>query len=690
MAKALDESMMITKLRTQEEVRLRVSKRDVAALSVKDVQRLVHELQVHQIELDMQNEELRRTQMELQASKEHFIELYDDSLVGQLTVDRQGTIVESNLNAAGLLGIARNELIGQSLAPFIAADHQDTIRRHYSSILETDTRHICEVQLCKETGASRWIYFKSRAVQDTSGRILQWRTALLDITDRKRASENLIENILGNVPSYIFATDRQHRFILVSDELVRFCGKLKEEVMGKTHHHVFPKHVADAIQATNEQIMVSGIPQQIEELVESLAGTAPRLMLTSKSPLRDEKGQTYGITGVATDITEHRKLEAQCRQLQKMEAIGRLAGGVAHDFNNLLTIIIGHSAMLLDQLPLEDPRRMMMEETLQASKRAATLTKQMLAFSRQQVFTKEPIDLNNSIQSIRAMIKSLLGETITLVTDLAPDLWSFTTDKGQCDQVLMNLAVNARDAMAGGGTLTIATRNLLVTAQGSDAYRMLQPGDYVHLSVCDTGCGMSPETLSHVFEPFFTTKEVGKGTGLGLATIYGIVLQSQGHIVADSQLGRGTTFDLYFPRVAAETAQVVLPTGYPLETGSETVLVVEDQDSVRALIVSTLMRAGYQVSAAASGAEALQLASSSSMPLHILLTDVVMPGMTGPALAEQLRRTWPNLRVLFTSGTLDHEKLTFLNELGTAFIQKPFLPQTLTRSLRDLLDNKSI
>ncbi|MEP6890555.1 MAG: response regulator [Nitrospirota bacterium] len=391
------------------------------------------------------------------------------------------------------------------------------------------------------------------------------------------------------------------------------------------------------------------------------------------------------LTVILRDVTERKRLEEQLRQAQKMDAVGRLAGGVAHDFNNLLTIINGYSAMLIDRLPPVDPRHMMAVETLKAGERAGELTKQLLAFSRKQVLLPQPLNFNESLRSVSSMLSRLLGEEVTLTLDLAPDLWSINGDKGQLNQVTMNLAINARDAMPNGGTLTIATRNLSVTQEGSVRYRLMPPGDYVHVSIRDTGRGMSPEILSHLFEPFFTTKEVGQGTGLGLATVYGIVKQSQGYICTDSTPDQGTTFHLYYPRVIAVPAVTETPL-VRHRKGSENLLVIEDQDAVRALIVQALKQDGYQVIEAANGEEALGVAASLSEPIQALVTDVIMPQMSGLVVAERLRHIWPGIKVLFMSGYVDLTKPAFLDGPGTAFIQKPFLPDELTRHLRNLLD----
>jgi PAS domain S-box-containing protein len=606
-------------------------------------------------------------------------------------IDQQARILDVNEAASLMLGYSKDELCAMTVHDLNPDFQKDRWPEFWTETQRCGTMVLETVHQAKNGRLTpvevsvNYLFYEGK----------EYHCAFVrDITERRQAeealgaNERLLNNILENIPSFVFATDRQHRYILLSDDLARFYGRPKEELLGKTHHYVFPKNVADAIQATNEQIMTSGVAQQLEEVIESPVGGIPRVLSTNKSPLRDEKGQIYGISGIATDITEHKRLEAQFRQAQKMDAVGRLAGGVAHDFNNLLTIINGYSALLIDQLSQEDPRHEMAVETLKAGERAGELTKQLLAFSRKQVLLPQPLNFNDSLRLISSMLSRLLGEEVTLTMDLAPDLWSINGDKGQLNQVTMNLAINARDAMPNGGTLMIATRNLSVTPESPDRYQMMPQGDYVYVSVHDTGHGMSPETLSHLFEPFYTTKEVGQGTGLGLATVYGIVKQSQGYIFTDSTLDQGTTFHLYYPRViAAAAAAPTPPIGH--RKGSEHLLIVEDQDSVRALIVEALKQNGYRVIEAASGEDALRKAAALTEPIQALITDVIMPHMSGLVLGERLRGIWPNIRVLFMSGYVDPTQSTFLDEPTAAFIQKPFLPDDLARHLRNLLD-KSI
>ena len=386
---------------------------------------------------------------------------------------------------------------------------------------------------------------------------------------------------------------------------------------------------------------------------------------------------------------EQRQLQRQFQQAQKMEAIGRLAGGVAHDFNNLLTVITGCSALLLEQVRPEDPMRVLIDEISKAGERAATLTRQLLAFSRQQMLKPQRVDLNESLKSIASMLKRLMGEDIELAVKCAPHLWPIHVDRGQLDQVVMNLVVNARDAMPDGGTLTIETSNFILDPGAPVPHPVFAPGEYVRLTIRDTGHGMDEKVRSHVFEPFFTTKEEGKGTGLGLATVYGIIKQSQGFIFVESELGKGTTFDVYFPRFVGQEVTPVASVSPHATRGTQRLLLVEDQESVRKLVGKALEGYGYQVSQAANGEEALQLAAAMSKPVDALVTDVVMPVMTGPVVAERLRVQWPSLKVLFMSGFTEWGNSGFLNAPGTQFIQKPFRPDDLAVQLRHLLEEPS-
>jgi nitrogen-specific signal transduction histidine kinase len=388
--------------------------------------------------------------------------------------------------------------------------------------------------------------------------------------------------------------------------------------------------------------------------------------------------------GVAVDITERKQLQDQLRQAQKMEAVGRLAGGVAHDFNNLLTVISGYSSFLLESLPDGSSLRSYAEQVSQAATRAAQLTAKLLAFGLKQMLQPRIMDVNALVLDAETMLRRLIGEDVQLVTDLQPRIGCILADPGQVYQVVLNLVVNARDAMPRGGRITISTVNVTIGEDEARHEMEIKPGDYIMLAVCDTGHGMSRETLAHMFEPFFTTKEVGRGTGLGLSTAYGIVKQSGGHISVESELGHGSTFRVYLPR-AQGTIEGETAANAAAVHGSETVLLVEDEELVRQFARSALEQAGYKVIEAANGQEALRRIQDGTHP-DLVLTDVVMPEMDGCQLAERVTAQHPRTQVLFMSGYA----ASVLAERGIAgappLLQKPFTALGLTSAVRQALD----
>jgi len=438
------------------------------------------------------------------------------------------------------------------------------------------------------------------------------------------------------------------------------------------------------------------------------AMVAPRARVQVAARVRHKNGSWRYLEGVFTnllddpsvaaivnnyrDVTDRRILEEQVMLSKKMEAIGRLAGGVAHDFNNILTAIGGYTDLLLADLPPDDHRRHDVEEIYQAAQRAAGLTQQLLAFSRRQVLQPKVIDLNALVPEIEKMLRRLIGEDILFATVLHPHLGNVRADPGQIEQVIVNLAVNARDAMPDGGRLTIETRNVELDAEYAVDHPTVKPGRYVMLAVTDSGVGMDEETKSRIFEPFFTTKVRGKGTGLGLATVYGIVQQTGGHIWPYSEPGRGTTMRVYLPRVDAPADAIEHPSDAAPDTlrGNETILVVEDEAPVRAVTRQLLERNGYTVLEAPDGAAALALVDGAAGSRHIdlLLTDVIMPGMSGRELADKLKARRPNVRVLFMSGYTDDAVVRHgMLEPGLAYLEKPFRPPMLLKKVRGVLQS---
>lgn len=440
-----------------------------------------------------------------------------------------------------------------------------------------------------------------------------------------------------------------------------------------------------------EEGVVSGLAAQT--MLQTRAGREFPID-DSCAPLRDEDDRITGVVIVFRDITAQRaaqqalhQTEERLRQAQKIHALGQLAGGVAHDFNNLMTVVLGYSELLLASRRPHDPDRAKLEQIQQAATHAATLTQQLLAFSRQQILHPQRLDLNALVTRGVKMLGRILGEDILLEMRLAPTLGAVTVDPVQLEQVLLNLAANARDAMPQGGTLCFSTDTVVLDADYAQQYPDVEPGRYALLAVRDTGIGMDQDTLARIFEPFFTTKAVGKGTGLGLATVYGIVKQSGGHITVDSMLGRGTTFTIYLPMVDEPAPASSTPMPPALPSGTETLLVVEDNPAVLSLVVTILGELGYTVLDASSSADALRVCIAHAGPIHLLLTDVVLPEDSGPVVAERLLAVRPGLKVLYMSGYAEaaiagHGVLGW----GAGFLSKPFTPMELAQKVRAVLE----
>jgi PAS domain S-box-containing protein len=416
----------------------------------------------------------------------------------------------------------------------------------------------------------------------------------------------------------------------------------------------------------------------------------PITISLSLSPVQDRHGRVVAVAGIAHDVTETRRIEGELRQSAKMEAVGRLAGGLAHDFNNMLTVIDGYSQLLLMKLPPDNPNRGLIEEIHKASERAADLTRQLMAFSRKSMVEPKVVNLSEVVQANAEMLARVIGDDVTIVTLLEPGLEHVMADAAQVDQVLVNLAINARDAMPHGGRLTIETANVQFEAAHGVPPREIPAGQYVLLAVTDTGVGMDPATKKRVFEPFFTTKGSGRGTGLGLAMLHSFVRQSGGHVTVYSEPGEGTTFKIYLPTVPLPLTPAPEAASGEAPSGTETILVVEDDAAVRQFTEAVLLAAGYAVLTAEGGSEALAVAGAHAGPIHLLVTDVVMPVLGGHALAEQFRAAHPEGRVLFTSGyTPDAVSRKGLAIPPAQFVQKPYSPATLCRQVRAVLDEPS-
>ncbi len=512
------------------------------------------------------------------------------------------------------------------------------------------------------------------------------------------AASRILATLIESSPLAIVTFDPDGVVTLWNPAAERIFGWSADEALG-TRLPFVPAEKQEEFRALRRRALGGEVFTE-PELHRRRADGSPIVVSVSTSPLRGPDGTIYGIMSILMDVTERKAaeetrerlamVEEKLRQSQKMEAVGRLAGGVAHDFNNLLTAISGYSELLLHRLPEYSTLRRDVEEIRKAGDRAATLTRQLLAFSRRQILQPKVLDLNAVVGGMERMLRRLIGEDIELSADLSPSLSPVKADPGQIEQVIVNLAVNARDAMPGGGRIRIATSDAELSPAYAVAHPGVVPGPHVLLSVADTGHGMSEETRAHLFEPFFTTKEKGKGTGLGLATVYGIVQQSGGHIRVTSVPGGGATFFIYLPRI--ESGEGDLPGGQHLSLprpspGTETILLAEDEEVVRRLAREILSENGYKVLEAGNGREALLISEAHRGEIHLLLTDVVMPTMSGRELTDRIRPLRPDLRIMYMSGYTDDAILRHgVLENGIPFLQKPFTPEELARKVREVLD----
>ena len=524
------------------------------------------------------------------------------------------------------------------------------------------------------------------------GRLTRLGPAVRGALERERMKRQLREreeyfrSLIEQAMDIIAVLDADGAVRYASPSVLPLLGYGAEELVGQ---HVFdlvhPDDVGPALRMFAEGVATGQGDRLLGLQVRHKDGTYRSLEAIGRYLLDDPV--VRGVVINARDVTERRSLERQLLQAQKMEAVGRLAGGIAHDFNNILTAIFGYADLLTEEFPAGSPARQDLEEIRKAATRASALTRQLLAFSRQQVLAPMVLSVNDLVDDVDKMLRRLVGEDVELRLNLARDAGNVRADSGQLQQVIMNLVVNARDAMPTGGKLVIETADAELTEQYAEMHQAVIPGRYVMLAVSDTGVGMDAQTKARIFEPFFTTKEKGKGTGLGLSTVYGIVKQSGGYVWVYSELGHGTTIKLYLPRVDAPAEPQAPPRETATLTGTETILLAEDDDILRPLTKGLLAKLGYTVLDAESAEQALAVAGARQGPIHLLVADVVMPGASGRELARRLAQSRPETRVLYVSGYTDDAIVHHgMLDPGLKFLQKPFTPAALARKVREVLD----
>ena len=588
------------------------------------------------------------------------------------------------------------EVSEENFMRLVHPDDREAVRATFLQAVKTRTQYSIDHRIVLPNGDERIVYEQAHLVPDEAGGgPMKMMGIVQDITDRRRNEEALRESeerfraTFEQAAVGILHVGLHGEFLRVNQRLCDLLGYSRQELRHKKFQEIIHADDVDLGVAETQKILAGEIQSySLEKRYVKKSGETVWANLTT-ALRRDEAGEPLYFISVMEDISGRKRLEQQFLQAQKMEAFGRLAGGVAHDFNNLLTVISGYNSLMLDDLAPTDPRREFVEEVAKASDRASALTNQLLAFSRQQVLQSKVFDPNSVLENLEKMLRRIIGEDVQFVTELEPQLGHVRADISQIENVLVNLSVNARDAMPHGGTLTIRTSRFTATARDEERNPEMRAGDYICLSITDTGTGMSEEIKTHIFEPFFTTKEVGQGTGLGLATCYGIVSQSGGHITVESELGRGTTFKVFLPRVTEQTEDPSASDEFrELPRGTETILLVEDEPMVRRLTLWVLRALGYNLLEAANGEDAFAVMQThGEKPLHLVITDVVMPHMSGKDLAFWIRASQPNAKILFISGYPNHE-LDDMNALGgqAEFLRKPFAPKELAHKVREMLD----
>jgi two-component system cell cycle sensor histidine kinase/response regulator CckA len=636
---------------------------------------------------------IHRIRRELVEREELFHLISENAADMIAIVDMEGKRLYNSLSYHRVLGYSPEELQASSSFEQIHPDDRERVKKAAADARSTGIGRTLEYRLRHKDGTWLWLESTSSVIQNARGEPEKLIIVNRDISERKKTEEALrqseagFRSVVQDAPYGIYRASSTGQILQVNPALEKMLGyELQDELLKSELVTGIFLHDGEYERLTELLIRTNEI-KDVETEWKRRDGT-PITVRCSGRRINDEGGMPAYFEVFAEDVTEKRVLEKQLRMAQKMEAIGRLSGGIAHDFNNLLGVIIGYSRVLKKELGGNSALCEHAVEIEKAGQRAASLTKQLLAFSRQQVLTPAVLNLNTLVSDMEGMLPRLLGEDIAVSLTLHSELGSVKADQSQIEQVIMNLAVNARDAMPQGGKLKIQTANVELDQVYARDHPGSKAGNYVLLAVTDTGTGMNAETLAHIFEPFYTTKERGKGTGLGLATVYGIVKQSNGYIVVDSAPGKGTTFQIYLPQHIGKpaTEEREVDSGEKLR-GSESILLVEDSEPLRKLAQTFLESAGFRVMSAEHGEDALQVASRHGKTFDLLLTDVVMPGMNGRVLAEHLLPRQPGMRVLYMSGYTDsfiagHGVL----EPGTHLLHKPFTDEVLIRKVREVLD----
>jgi len=690
---------------------------------------MVHELQVHQTELELQNQELQRTQSDLQSSRNRYFSLFDLAPLPYFVFDAHHHLVDLNLAAAELIGWERARVKGQPFSPWLIAGHRDLFHQHLNLCFSDSTPRNLECRLEGRTKRLRWVRFHSQQLPPENGSALLCLTTAVDFTEQReveealRRSEMELDAVYHNTPIMMCLVNQRQELELVNRAMAELLGPPDPSVtpasaastagqpVDKPRRYASkPGDSFGCFQAVDPQTGCGAGPQcqqcplrlaiaetfqtggscrQVEATLRLVRDGQPReVRVSASTTLLRLQGQSRVLVCLE-DITFRKQLEAQLLQAQKMEAIGQLAGGVAHDFNNILAATIMNLALLKATPQMPQAAQSIVRELEKRTERAASLTRQLLLFGRRQIMEQQRLNLNEVVAGMLNMLRRLLGEHIDIVWKGGPDAVWVEGDPSMLEQVIVNLCVNARDAMPKGGKLSLHTGKVVLNPADANRHEDARPGDFIRLSVVDTGTGMDDPTLKRIFEPFFTTKEMGKGTGLGLATVYGIIRQHQGWIEVQSRPNAGSTFKVYLPEAPKPASVETAEPEMVVQGKGETILLVEDDEALRDLVALNLETQGYRVVQASNGLEAVRQYEHRNGAIDVVFTDMVMPGgMTGLEMIQRLRTLNPRLKAMVSSGySLDLARPNGEEEKGLRFLPKPYQPSTLSRLIRECIDD---
>lgn len=669
--------------------------RELSNFTCEEIESVVHELTVHQIELEVQSEELRRTQTELEKLKDRYLDLYEFAPVGYVTVGEGGLITQANLTVCRLLGVERSSLVNRPFSRFVYKDDQDAFYLFLNELFESRSHQKYEIRLAENDGKSFYAQLDCVVRTADEDKSNQCRMTISNISDRKKAEERLVESETRLMEAERIARsgnwdwDARTNKVYWSLGTYRIFEVKPDEFAPDYESHlkfVLPEERGE-YEKTIRHCLESKKEFEYEMRIVTPSGKIRNLAVRGYVKLDDE-GVPTGMVGTCQDISERKEMERMLLEAQKMEAVGTLAGGIAHDFNNLLQIISGNAELLELELAQKEIRFREMEAILQSARRGADLVKQILTFSRKVDTNFEIINLNDDVKNAERLLYRTIPKMIQIELMLENKLKLVQADSTQVEQILINLVVNSRDAMPQGGRLTVKTQNVQVENQYCKGCGRHFTGQYVLLQVSDTGQGMSEDVLNHIFEPFFTTKRVAEGTGLGLATVFGIVKMHRGHIICESEVGNGTTFSIYFPAIEEAVPDIgEKQQAAPIAGGTETILVVDDEPLISELATRILTGAGYSVLTAGSGKEALDAYAQQKSDIALVILDLIMPEMGGEQCLKELLKIDPQVKALIASGfAVSGDTKAFIDTEAKGKVAKPFHMRDLLRSVRHVLD----